>query len=221
MPGYGTGLGFRCLPHQRSSFVRQENDEGQACRAIPISAELKPYLEGAAGASPSGLVFPDTGGLMLKPDLPLQSCSDARSDALASCRATGLHARLPEEGLQALRGDDRRQSPTLTDAPVEAIAEGQDPTDPVSRPEEHVRLVAHDGRGNPGIRPAHPAPLRLAHHDGGLRAPLPGYLKDEVDRLSFDVPTIEKHIVAPLAPRLVTGCHGGPIPSSSGRSTPC
>jgi hypothetical protein len=32
----------------------------------------------------------------------------------------------------------------------------------------------------------------------------PGYLKEEVNRLSFDAPSIEKHVVAPLAESLVT-----------------
>ncbi len=119
------------------------------------------------------------------------AASSARADPAAGATPREhphwLPPHLPAARVWVRRAGARRRCPPLPEMQDEALAGPAVPAAPVPRHAPHDGLAAHHGGRRPPGGPADHAAHRPAHHDGVLRAPLPG-LPAERDRPSGDQP---------------------------------
>jgi integrase len=168
----------------------RESTKGGRAEAIPIAAELVPYLRLAMNASPSGLLFPDAEGKMLSRHTPLEDVL-RRALAHAGIVEGWEHVcRKRECGYSELVSDDR-----LRHCPRHGMK---------LWPKAKVRRIRfHDLRHTTasllmmaGVNPG--AVQRILRHSdprittetyGHLQ---PDYLRSEIDRLHIDAAPVEE-----------------------------
>ena len=163
----------------------RETNKGQCEEAIPMAAELVPFLELAVQESPSELVFPRADGSMMAEDVNLEHVL-RRALARAGMVTGYLHVcRKKNCGYEEAAGDS---------------GERRCPTDGMRLwPKAKQRPIRfHDLRHTTAslllMSGANPAAVQriLRHSDPRITTEvyghlLPGYLREEIDRLSFGV----------------------------------
>ncbi len=187
------------------SYDRDTTKGGHA-DVLPIAEELVPYLDAAIATSPSELVFPRPDGSMMRPDVDLEMVlrrALGRAGVVLGyrhvCRRKGCGH------LEAASDAARRKCPR--DGRALWVK-------PLPRP-----LRFHDLRHTTAsllmMRGANPAAVQriLRHSDPKLTTEVyghlvPGYLKSEIDRLSFGAlpppaPVVELPASAPRPARFL------------------
>ncbi len=211
--------------------------KGKRSDAIPVAAELRPYLEHALRVSPSDLVFPREDGTMHAETTQLEMVlrRALRKAGLASgyrhkCRkpGSGYVEAAVDPGLRKCPRHKKNNQLWVTQV-VRA--------DPLLRPPPHDRQPAHDARREHPVRAADHAAQRPAH-DRALYAPRPGLPARRDGRAdALSAPHQSRHKPRnrrrwrpppgrlPLAPhsasqrRLLPGCYPRPRRALRRRST--
>jgi len=210
---FRSGLINICRSYHRATT------KGARAAAIPIATELAPYLERAVAASTSDLVFPGPDGKMMSPNSPLE---EVLRRALA-------HAGIVEHYVHICRkkGCDYRE-----EAPDAGLRRCPDHAYKLWPKAKVRRIRFHDLRHTAAslliMAGANPAAVQriLRHSDPRITTEvyghlLPGYLKAEVDRLSFGLPSNELQPVAALSSPLVTPLLQGPANDTGEGGAPC
>ena len=159
-------LGARLITVRRSHD--RDTTKGGHADAIPIAAELKPFLEAAISASPSELVFPRPDGRMMARGIQLELIlrrALRRAKIVIGyrhvCRRKGCgHAAGPGRG-----------SPRVSEVQDEALAGRSVSAAAVPPHPAYDGVAAHDGWGGPPGGAADHAARRSAYHDRVLRPP--------------------------------------------------
>ena len=125
----------------------RETTKGGRAEAIPVAAELMPYLRAAMKASPSDLVFPDLEGRMLSRHTPLEEVLRRALGHAGIVEGWQHVCRKPECGYAEPAADDQvRRCPRHG---MKLWPKAQGPSDSLPRPPAHDRQLAHDGGVNP------------------------------------------------------------------------
>jgi integrase len=180
----------------------QDTTKGSRAEAIPLAAELRPYLEEAIKASPSELVFPGPGGRMMTKNSPLEEVlrrALGRAGIVTGyehvCRKKGC-------GHKELVGDAAERRCPVHNHRL--------------WPKAKVRPIRfHDLRHTTAsllmAAGANPAAVQriLRHSDPRITTEVyghlaPDYLQAEVNRLSFKVPSSDSLGIAGDRSELVT-----------------
>jgi len=205
---FGLGLINVCR-----SYDHDTTKSGRA-EAIPMADELRSYLEKAIAASPSEYVFPGVEGALMSENNPLEKIlrralrrAGIVTGYVHVCRKKGCgHSELAPD-------NDVRRCPVH---------------DHKLWPKAQVRAIRfHDLRHSTAslllMAGASPAAVQriLRHSDPRITMDVyghlvPGFLRDEVNRLSFGAPPTESQAVASASTQLVTTLLQDPPESGSG-----